>query len=273
MHLTTVGTVRDGAKWPKRDRRKAAKKRDILSFDVFSPYTVGKMIKASSILKALGDSTDKAIELVNINGAQMKRVLLRTCQKFYRTGIEMYLLEKVLAKGETAVEGGIEKLRKAFAADKDAVYSEEWVDIGGQLMPAQRILDLMAMVEKGQISDIDSLYNELQKIQQAAAKDEWAWVKKAYEEVFGVNLEKITKEEFLAAAEAYLAVKTKFLNLVLNDSEKEFDSQSRIGFGYNGTAQDVDEDFRQVRGEFDQNEFVLANAKEVSRKLKRESAS
>jgi len=263
MHLTTVGTVRDGAKWPERDRRKAAKKRDIISFDVFSPYTVGKMIKASSILKALADSTDRAIELVNINGAQMKRVLLRTSQKFYRTGIEMYLLEKVLARGKTAVEGGIEKLRKSFAADKDAVYSEEWVDIGGQLMPGQRIRDLMTAVEKGKISDIDALYNELLKIQQLGAKDEWAWVKKAYETLSGVNLEKITKEEFLAAAEAYLAVKTKFLKLVLGDCEKEFDSQSRTGFGYNGTVQDIDEDFRQVRGEFNRNEFVLAMRKNV----------
>lgn len=263
MHLTTVGTVRDGAKWPKRDRRKAAKKRDILSFDVFSPYTVGKMIKASSILKTIGDTTDRAVELVNINGAQMKRVLLRTSQKFYRTGIEMYLLEKVLAKGEAAAEGGIEKLRKAFATDKDAVYSEEWVDIGGQLMPKQRILNLMDAVEKNQIGNADLLYNELLKIQQLAAKDEWAWVKKAYEIVCGVNLDKITKDEFLAAAEAYLAVKTKFLNLVLGDCEKEFNSQSCTGFGYNGTPEDIDKDFQQVRGAFDRNEFVLGMRKNV----------
>ena len=181
----------------------------------------------------------------------------------------MYLLEKVLAKGETAIEGGIEKLRKAFTTEAGAVYSREWVDIGGQLMPSQRILDLMSAVEKGKIGDIDTLNGELQKIQQANGKDEWAWVKKVYEEVFGVNLDKITKEEFLAAAEAYLAVKMKFLNLVLNDSEKEFSSQSRTGFGYNGTAQDVDEDFRQVRGQFDQNEFVLAMRKNIEEVEKR----
>ncbi len=263
MHLITVGTVRDGAKWPTRDRRKAPEKRDIILFDVFSPYTVGKMIRGSSVLKELGDNTDRSVEWVHIKGTQMKRVLLRTSQKFYRTGIEMYLLEKVLARAEEAVDGGIEKVRRAFAAEPAAVYSREWVDISGQLMPKQRMLDLSAAIESGKITDIDSFSSEVQKIYDAYAKDEWAWVEKTYREVFGVDLGKITKEEFLAAVEAYLAVRTKFLKLVLVDAEKEFDSLSRTGFGYNGTAEDIDEDFHQVRGQYDENEFVREIRKNI----------
>ena len=46
FNLSTVGTVRDGAKWPTRDRRSDAAKRDRISFDVLSPFTVGRMIEA-----------------------------------------------------------------------------------------------------------------------------------------------------------------------------------------------------------------------------------
>ena len=57
--LTTVGTVRDGAKWPARDRRKGSIKRDRISFDVLSPYTVGRMIRGTEILKQYQQETKK----------------------------------------------------------------------------------------------------------------------------------------------------------------------------------------------------------------------
>ncbi|MEK6247455.1 MAG: DUF4954 family protein, partial [Planctomycetales bacterium] len=77
LNLTTVGTVRDGAKWPARDRRSGAVKRDRISFDVLSPFTVGRMIKGSQRLKQLAEQTDKNVDEVNINGAIVKRVMLR----------------------------------------------------------------------------------------------------------------------------------------------------------------------------------------------------
>ena len=37
LYLSTVGTVRDGAKWPARDRRQGSVRRDLLHFPVFNP--------------------------------------------------------------------------------------------------------------------------------------------------------------------------------------------------------------------------------------------
>ena len=273
LYLTAVGTMRDEAKWRSRDRRKGTKKRDIISFDVFSPYTVGKMIKACSILKHLQENTDRSVEDVAMNGVRMKRVLLRTSQKLYRTGIEMYLLEKILAKAEKYIDGGIEKIRKAFAAPADgAVYSRDWVDIGGQLMPRQRLLDVTAAIESGKIADFETFNAEMEKIHQAAENDEWLWVKNAYREVFNRDLEKLAKAEFIEDVESYQKAKTKFLKLVLVDAEKEFSQVSRTGFGQDGSANDLIEDFRQVRGQYDQNKFVRQihdNIKETERRVKR----
>ena len=256
LHLATAGTLRDAEKWPSRDRRKGAKKRDIISFDILSPYTVGKMVKASSILSNLQDNTDRSVEEVSIKGAQMKRVLLRTSQKLYRTGIEMYLFKKVLAKSEKALDGGIEKIRKAFATEADAVYSCDWVDIGGQLMPKQRLLDVTSAIESGEITDVVSFCSEMERIHQAAEKDEWLWVKNTYKEFFGRALETLTKDDLIQSAESYRKTRIKFLKQVLVDAEKDFGELSRTGFGQDGSAEDLDEDFRQVRGRYDDNRFV-----------------
>jgi hypothetical protein len=181
---------------------------------------------------------------------------MRTSQKFYRTGIEMYLLEKVLDKAQDAMNDGIKKVREAFLPDSDAVSNSDWVDIGGLLMPRQRLLDLTKAIESGKVSDFAAFTNEMEKIFNARTKDEWSWVNNTYEEVFGQDLQSITKDDLIAAAESYRKVRMKFLKQVLADAEKDFDKQTRTGFGQDGCPEDIDEDFLQVRGQYDDNKFV-----------------
>ncbi|MCU0959735.1 MAG: DUF4954 family protein, partial [Pirellulaceae bacterium] len=100
FNLTTVGTVRDGAKWPARDRRKGPSRRDRLSFDVFSPFTVGRMLNGLRVLQDLQQKTDRSVSAVPIGGADVKRVFLRTGVKNYRRGALMYLADRIVARLE-----------------------------------------------------------------------------------------------------------------------------------------------------------------------------
>jgi len=255
LHLTTVGTVRDGAKWPKRDRRKGSVKRDIISFDVFSPYTVGQMIRASASLKVLAAATDKSVDEVSVGGAIVKRLILRTGQKYYKSGIHMYLLEKVVEKAEKALKSGT-AVADFFTTPSDAVFSEEWVDVGGQLMPQQRLIDLHNAIESGSVASVEAFSAAAEKIADAYGDDEWAWVKNAYKIVFDVDLDNATKEDVAEIAQTYLKVKSKFLKLVVIDAEKEFAELSQCGFGMDGVQKDITSDFDGVRGTYESNAFV-----------------
>ena len=255
LHLTTVGTVRDGAKWPKRDRRKGSVKRDIISFDVFSPYTVGQMIRASASLKALSAATDKSVDEVSVGGAIVKRLILRTGQKYYKSGIHMYLLEKVVEKAEAALKNGT-AVANFFATSGDAVFSEEWVDVGGQLMPQQRLIDLHNAIESGSVASVEAFAAAAQKVADAYGDDEWAWAKNAYKAVFDVDLDNATQKEVAEIAQTYLKVKSKFLKLVVIDAKKEFAELSQCGFGLDGLQKDIADDFEGVRGTYEGNAFV-----------------
>ncbi len=255
LHLTTVGTVRDGAKWPQRDRRTGCEKRDMIDFDVFSPYTIGKMIKARKQLKDLMDTTDRAIDSVSIGGALVKRLILRISQKYYRTGIEVYLREQLVQRLEKALADRTD-IENALAVDSSAVYSDQWVDLGGQLMPKQRLDTFEDAIEQGSVDSVDAFVAETQKIHDAYAEDEWAWAQAAYEQVFAVDTASLTGEAMQEAAHALVKVKSKFLNLVAADADKEFAEMSQIGFGQDGTTEDVTSDFREVRGEYLDNAFV-----------------
>jgi hypothetical protein len=260
--LTTVGTVRDGAKWPRRDRRHGAWKRDRISFDVLSPLTVGRMLRGSAILEKLQKSTDKSVDTVVVQGAEIKRVILRTGQKYYRRGINLYLAEKIVHRVKTAMKRADVTLRQALASSPEAVYSEDWVDVGGQLMPQQRLTKLYEDVESGLISDVESLEARLDQIQAAYAEDEWLWVRTTYQRKTGIDFDQCSIDDLKAVAENLLKTRTEFLQLILIDASKEFEDQAQIGFGVESDCRLSD--FQAVRGDLDANEFVQSLRNEIA---------
>jgi hypothetical protein len=264
FNLTTVGTIRDGAKWPARDRRQGDRKRDRITFDVFSPLTVGRMIVGRARMKELHEATQRRVEVVSVGGADVKRVLLKTGQKFYRSAIHTYLLDKVVDRVETASARGATTLSAALAPAAGAVHSQQWVDIGGQMMPRRRLDELCQAIEEGRVADLDALNAELDGIDAAYAEDEWAWVRRTYEQVFEKGLETVVPDDLVQVAEQLRQTRGKFLNLVLHDATKEFDASIRTGFGQDGTADDVEADFAAVRGTFETNKFVAQMKSEIA---------
>jgi hypothetical protein len=214
------------------------------------------MLTALDRLAGLQETTDKSVEEVSLSGAVIRRPLLRTAQKYYRSGVEMYLLEKVVSKVEQSLNTGIKKIIDIFRNDSDAVYSFCWVDIGGQLMPQQRLCKLEESIENGNIKTLAEFSKRITDIHNAYHRDEWLWVKKTYKQFFGTDLDNLTKNAIIDVVQNLLKVKGKFLTLVLADAKKEFSELSRCGFGVDAGPEDAQEDFAQVRGNYETNKFV-----------------
>jgi len=262
FNLTTVGTVRDGAKWPRRDRR-GSLKRDRLVFDVLSPYTVGRMLRGIEILEQLQAKTDRSVKTVAVKGAEIKRVFLRTGLKFYRRGALMYLAEKILQRLESSGSVAAGSFGQQLASSPAAVYSEQWVDVGGQLMPAARLKALLDDVESGEVAEIADLHERLDQIQSWYVDDEWAWVKVAYEKLTGVKIEQAAADDLTNVADTLMVNRKEFLDAVLVDAVKEFDKLSATGFGTDGPPSACQNDFRAVRGDYDSNSFVVELRAEI----------
>ncbi len=263
FNLTTVGTVRDGAKWPTRDRRLGAVKRDRLVFDVLSPYTVGRMLRGMDILQDFQQKTDRSVSAVAIQGAEVKRVFLRTGQKFYRRGALMYLADKIVQRLEAAIAAGETDLSRALRTPEGAVFCEQWVDVGGLIAPAQRLETVLAEVQRGEVADIPALEARWDQILQHYAGDEWAWIKWAYQRLTGVDVAQATSEQLRGVADQLLINRKEFLEAVLVDAVKEFDQLSAVGFGTDGQPEAAALDFAAVRGDYDGNKFVIQLRAEI----------
>ena len=96
LYIATVGTLRDGRKWPSRDRRGGGPRRDLISFPVFNPLTVGRMIRGAQRLGEVAALTDRSRETAIIDGAEIKRVLLRSGKKRYLAQAELYLRGRIV---------------------------------------------------------------------------------------------------------------------------------------------------------------------------------
>jgi len=248
MNFFTVGTMRDGLKWPTRDGRKNADKLDQLNFEVLSPYTGQKMIKGQSILLDLYAGAEKGQEYVSHQGILIKRLLLKTCSRYYRMAIEKYLGDALVAKLAT------DPVKDLPALTAPGVGAERggsnWIDVSGLLCAQPRLNTLVDNIKSGKVADIKALQDELQKIHGSYALDEWSWVIQTIPRVYG--FETLTSENLKTVLEKWKVSSTKLLNMVEMDASKEFEGNVRTGFGIDG---DGDADFDAVRGNFESNSF------------------
>jgi hypothetical protein len=262
-YIATVGTLRDGAKWPKRDRRTGPVLRDVLCFDVFSPLTVGRMIRGADLLSQLQESTDRSVASVNVGGAEIKRVLLRMGAKRYTAAVERYLLEQIFNRLEKQFAAGAKRLNDALAVDSRAVFSQEWVDVGGQLVPHDRLNSLCAAISNGEIASIEKLQQAFNKARTAYDDDTWIWVRRQSASSLDLNFDELSVDRARECVSQFCEHQQKFLRLVLLDAEREYDEGSRVGFGLDGDARAAIDDFTAVRGKFAENSFVKQVTAEI----------
>ena len=264
MNLIAVGTVRDGEKWPKRDGRKAPKKRDLIVFDVFSPYTVEKMRRGRNELLSLSDKVPKEKVTVPYGGAHLSRLFLKKGAKYYSMAVNRYLCEKVIEKVREAAQSHkswgplVASLKPASTLKK----VDEWTDVAGQLMPTERLAELEERVSNGTVASYDALLSEFQATYAAYRVDEWQYVYEAYAKEFGIQLSALTKEQLLAAADEWENSAASLQSAITEDSKKEFGSFARIGYGLGQSEENKRKDFEAVRGTIETNSVVQKLAAE-----------
>jgi hypothetical protein len=252
MNMFTVGTTRDGEKWPARDRRKATTKRDLIIFDVFSPYTVERMLRGEATMTRLSEETPKETSQIRYKGVLIKRLLMRGAAKNYRTAVDMYLQGKILERAKAG----------KLALDDGAILSREWADVSGLLVARKRLAQIEDAIESGQIATVADFAAAMRNAHDSYAKDEWAFVRDVFQERTGTSVDDLNAEDLKALETSWKKARASFNKKILADGEKEFDEIARLGFGADGSDDAVAADFEAVRGTFDGNSFI--------KKLKRE---
>ena len=262
MNLFTVGTRRDCDKWPSRDRRKDRNKLDLIHFDLFSPYTIGKTIKAIRILDELAEKTDKKQDYVSYKGISIRRLLLKTTRRFYDTALKVYIGQEVV-KRIISLENNSSLIGlKNLLAVEGNEGTGEWADVCGMFAPGSKIDEFLDSVKTSRIKSIDDLHQNLGFIFENYEKYAWHWCTELIYNQAGEKPENMSIDSIIQIISDWRSSAVKLNSMILRDAEKEFDPGSKLGFGIDGNVEIRDRDFQAVRGEYGNNKFVKGLQKE-----------
>lgn len=266
MNLFSVGTVRDGEKWPTRDKRKAPVLRDLISFGVFTPFTVEKMRKGRAVLERLRSDTPKTKAAVQYGGVVIKRLLFRSCARSYTQAITRYLVGEILDRIESMASASAwSEVQHALRSGNSLRDPLSWTDVGGLLMPTERLRSLEKDITAGAIRSLEEVDERLRAIASLYDEDAWQYVSVAFAEEYGVTPEAMSVDTAREILSDYDAATGALHSKLVDDSTREFDDFARISYGLGMTEEERLAEFASVRGSPETNAVV--------QKLKREKTA
>ena len=260
LNLFGVGLTRDENKWIERDRRTGDKK-DLIIFEVFSPYTVSKMINAEKILKDIkNDIKDGKDDFVMYKNMIIKISSLDKYSQRYSIAIDLYLCGKLLhfIKNCKNINDIIENLKC------EKIYNE-WVDAGGLICAKERLNNIIKDIEEDKIKDIENILKAFENLYNNYYADEKSWViyiiKKRY------SIENVDKEVIIKILKEYISLLKTSYDILYRDAKKEYDISKMVSCGIDD-KNFMEEDFKAIRGTVEDNAFVIKYKKDMDEKIK-----
>jgi hypothetical protein len=262
MNLFTVGTRRDIDKWPSRDRRTDPDKLDLITFELFNPYIIGKVLDAISLLNDFGQKTDKKTEYVNFKGLKLHRLVLKTTRKYYEMAVKVFIGQEVVKRLDGLDSNNSFTEIKSLLSATESEGAGKWMDISGLFVPVTKIVELMTAVKSSELRSVEEITAYLKRIFDMYYKYMWVWCSDIILSMTGKKPENLDKNELINIITDWKTNAAKLNNMIVKDAEKEFDQGSRIGYGLDADEKIKNADFVAVRGNYENNKFVIALNKE-----------
>ena len=257
VNLRSVGTIRDAQKWPKRDKRKDSNRLDQINYNLLSPYTIQKMMKGRDILKELRRVSGETSETYSYQSAKIKNSSLNNGIRFYELAIHKFLGNSLIKRLEEMHFASDEEIRARLIPDTETG-TGEWVDISGLIAPKSEIEKLMADIESGVLTNVDQIHERFVEMHHNYYTYEWTWAYGKMLEYYHLQSETITAKNVVAIVKQWQEAVVELDKMVYADAKKEFSLSAMTGFGADGSREEKEQDFEQVRGVFESNPFVTA---------------
>jgi len=262
VNLRSVGTIRDAQKWPKRDKRAPEGRLDLVNFNLLSPYTIDKMLQGLDVLQRLRALSGLTSDTYTYQSAKIKHTALERGIELYRMAIRKFLgnslisrLEKVCGEGFTPEHADL----ASALAPETPTGEGDWLDLSGLIAPHSTITGLMNDIEAGTVDTYTEMNARLHEIHQNYYDYEWAWAYRLMLSFYDLRAEDLGRKEVLTdIIRSWKEAVVGIDKMLYQDAKKEFSLSTKTGFGFDGNTRTAEEDFAEVRGQFDSNPFVTA---------------
>jgi hypothetical protein len=257
VNLKSVGTIRDAQKWPRRDGRTDPHRLDMINYNLLSPFTVGKMMRAGEILRNLQAVSGETSGVYYYQNTRIKGSSLRRALEYYGIAIRKFMGNSIIKRLEGVDFRSIDQVRQRLRPTEPGGRGE-WIDLSGLFIPKEELEKLFANIENDAITTLGPIEEFFRDMHSRYYDMEWTWVYQMWESVYGVRLEDITAARIVETVRDWQAAVIGLDHMLYDDARKEFSLSSMTGFGVDGGEGDKRLDFEGVRGAFETNSFVEA---------------
>lgn len=265
-NLKSVGTIRDVKKWPQRDKRTDPDKLDIINFNLLSPYTVTKMIKGIGILDKLVEVSGPGSEDFSYQNGKIRISSLNKGKYYYSLAVDKFLGNSLVTRIMQSDFSDLDSFRDAVLPTSEPGLGK-WIDLAGLIVPKSEVTRLHDDVESGKVNDILEIGRRFQEMHSKYYDYEWTWAYDAIKSYYGIDLSMASPEDIMGIVNRWKESVVKLDNLLIEDARKEFSLSAMTSFGADGTKDERDADFEQVRGaSFESDPFVQSIRRHIIEK-------
>ncbi len=257
VNLRSVGTIRDAQKWPRRDRRTDPHRLDMINYNLLSPYTVCKMMKALRTLGELRTVSGETSDVYYYQNTRIKGSSLHKAVEYYNIAIRKFMGNSIIKRLEETDFRSIEEVRERLKPTEPCG-GGEWLDLSGLFLPKKALESLINSIESGETTELSVIEEFFRDMHGRYYDMEWTWVYGMWESYYGVKLSEITAEQIIGIVRGWQESVIGLDNMLYEDARKEFSLAAMTGFGVDGSDSEKRLDFEGVRGGFETNSFVAA---------------
>jgi hypothetical protein len=262
-NLGTVGTARDGHKWPQRDKRPATGRLDHIHCDPLNPYTVSKMIAGHEFLTGLQQNCDPASDHIIYHGVKIPKASVQQGVALYRSGIDRFIGECLAKRLEDRTFGSTDELQVALRP-QGQIGAGKWVDLSGLLAPESHVQAILDDVENDRITGINDLNACWEALYAVYAPQEWAWTIDILQKQLGKAVDSFTAQDIAHLVDRWRNAASDLDRRICEDARKEFGPGAQTGFGLDGDEKTRHDDFEAVRGSFQDHDFIVQIEQQIA---------
>ena len=257
VNLRSVGTIRDAQKWPRRDKRTDPHRLDMINYNLLSPYTISKMMKAVNILKSLQALVGETSDVYYYQNTRIKGSSLRTALGLYGMAINKFLGNSLIKRLEATRFQSMEEVWQQLKPTS-IEGEEEWLDLAGLILPQKELEKQITKIENQEVDSLEEIEHFFSVMHSRYYDMEWTWAYKMLETYYKVDLSSISAAKIIELVRCWQESVIGLDKLLYKDAQKEFSLTFMTGFGVDGSEKEKLEDFEGVRGAFESNPFVTA---------------
>jgi hypothetical protein len=267
INLKSIGTIRDTQKWPGRDKRTDSNLLDFINFNLLSPYTVHKMIKGREKLLSILMTSGEEASIYSLDKMKIENRALTRGIKLYEMAIWKFLGNSLITRLQNGKFRNNDDIRKAL--QPDTVFGKGyWVDISGMICPYEALDQLLVGIESGEITSLEEVNSALAVLHKNYYNFEWTWATDALAGFYEKSIDEFTAVDVISVVKKWKSSVLEMDRYLYEDAKKEFSMSKMTGFGVDGTNGAREQDFAQVRGEFENNSTVVAISQHMEKKEK-----